>query len=1392
MKTKKPLIAAALFIVVFAPIIFSFQNCSGNKFKVSGFSGELNLPSVGIDAPSENKASTLVQNSFAVPFTGNGHNTTWDGRLIVYTTATSWETVVFRPEKVQAQQGVSVDFGAMDGKGAFSQNMGLLTLVKENENGIPKDFTKDSLGTKSIFTQVNALTLAPASGIAGISNPFKSDDNGNPNPTGAYETYDLFLYTQHYGDPNWGAQNSRILNIFQTYGSRVFGRIQVKVVVQSAKTANAIPVRTILVKDFEVIKTSSGASINGIEPSVTADGKLMIFNSNGIGGNGDEIKYIYNNNPTEINNWSTPKNITLLNSESSIFKAQYALARKPILSASGELYSPGESLLGAYPWISWEGSEITFMAAHAHHPVSPARRTGFSVLGRWTGNKIRHIDGSFNKDTKGTKNIRLFTSALGSTSSIWNPMKEVKNPQLPFLFESPSFFMISSNTAEFSEVGFRDFVDGRYEVSLPMNPTLKKVTNASLIDDEFDFNQTADLSQNHLNGKLSGGASFPLETSNGIIDSVQQIGFRGQAIQFPSGGSVVVPNHNVFSETNFGTTFELFVKPISDLSAASENAYLYLIHKPGSMSLILEKNRQLHARITINGKEFSTGAIGTALDLNQWNHVATTHDPALGLFRIFVNGRKIHELAVDQGLMSASASALTIGPGNQNTISQSGFLLHLDEFKFSSVARSSVELSDSAAIPFADRNTSVASLLPNAFKSKDVRVPTEINLATDKVQLGFLLFNDTRLSVNNKISCANCHSANNAFSDPVDFSVGVLGQKLVRHSPVIFNRLFGSTQMWDGRFTSLEQQSAGPLTHPAEMGITSYQALVDKLKGNSSYVKAFQAVYSSEIKPEYIGNALASFQLSLVSATSKYDSYFTEAQITALSQDEIKGKDLFFGKAKCAACHSGPNFTDELYHNTGLFPSDMDNGRGDISHRASESRFYKTPTLRNLNSSAPYMHNGSLQTLEQIVQLYNAGGISDSLHDSEIKPLNLTAEEANQLVLFLRTLNSEIKPIVGFNMSLKNVEEIYPITLGPIDGGWSLWADQGTCTKTCGGGLQSQMRSCTNPAPANGGKQCVGSSTQQIACNVQACPISNDFIVENNKVLKPGEFWGNSNLKLLFQTDGNLVLYKNGVQVLWASNTQKNCPTATSCIASLQADGNLVLYIGTMAYWNTQTYGQGALRLKVTEASPYVQLINNSSAKVWSGAGFDITDVVAQVSVNGGWSLWENQGTCTKACGGGLQNQMRSCTNPVPTNGGASCIGPAIQQVACNTQACEVASNDFVVENNKFLKPGEFWGNGVLKLYFQNDGNLVLYKNTIQVLWASNTQKNCPIATSCIASLQADGNLVLYIGTMAYWNTQTYGQGALRLKVTEASPYVQLIDVSNTKVWSGPGVNIGN
>ena len=919
---------------------------------------------------------------------------------------------------MQAEQGISVNLGSQGNTGAMSDYLLALKPIIQNGYG----YTVDSNNKKSLFYQFNALTLTPASGDPTFNNPFKSDINGQSASNGNYETYDMYVYTQHYGFQSWnplqGAHNPEAQSIYNTYGDRVLGRMRLKIVVENPKTKFAKPVKSILVDDFTPIKNVSGSAIRGIEPSVTTDGKLMIFNENAIYSGHDGIMYIYSDDPAQISSWSTPKPISSLYTESEAFKAKYPIARSPLKSNLGEVFSAGESVLGAYPWISWEGSEITFMAMHANHPTAAARRAGFSIVGRWTGNKIRHVDGSFNKDdTIGTKSVRLFTSAIGSTSSIWNPFKEFRSPALPYLFEQPSLFLISSNTGEFSEVGFRNFVNGRYVLSLSMNPAMKKLSNLTNIPttDEADFTKTPDLSANDLNGQLQGGARFPIAQVGSVFDTVSSVGIRGQAIEFPESGSVIVNSKSALAETEFGLSVEFFVKPTASIST-----YQYLVHKPGSYNVILEKDLRLSFRVFINGKEQTLGYVGQPLAMNEWSHIAFTHDPKSGVLRTYTNAQLIAEKKLEVGLIpNDNSQQLIIGPAGQ-TSSGLNTIMIIDEFKASNTNRSSVEIADSAGIAYKSReireNLSDNFSLPSIFSTTQFKYPQEFQLSQKKAQLGAMLFSDVRLSSTGTVSCATCHSVTNQLSDNLIKSIGVSNKALRRHTPVVFNRIFSSTQMWDGRFNSLFNQSAGPLTHADEMGLASLDVAVDKIKRVPGYINLFKEAFGKDVDAELLKSAIAAFQATLVTQNSRADKY-TMGDLSVLNESEKNGRALFFGKARCAACHSGVNFSDEQFHNTGFFTSDSDLGRQEITLRESETHSFKTPSLRNVALTAPYMHNGSMATLNDVVNFYITGGLSDRFRDPEIKQLNLSSQEVTDLVAFLKALSSDIKPILNINVS---------------------------------------------------------------------------------------------------------------------------------------------------------------------------------------------------------------------------------------------------------------------------------------------------------------------------------------------------------------------------------------
>lgn len=1021
---KKAYVLLSIFLVL--PI---FQNCG--KHEVTAFH-ELKSLNATSDTNLLNQKVFSNAETSPLSFGGNGHNTSWDGRLIIFTTSKGWEITVLRPELAQSIQGQSINFGRF-GSGAMSSTIIALSPLVENGYG----YTKDSENNKSLLFDFNALTFAPASGNPAFDNPYKSDQSGDKNPNGTYECYDLFIYTQLYGSnaPPSGAVNLEAASLTKSLGNKVLGRLRIKVIIESPKTPQAKAIKTILVEDFKPLKTLANKAIRGLEPSITTDGKLLIFNENGIYSGVDSIMYTYNSNPTDIGLWTDAKPISSLVYENDAFKAQYPIARLPLRSNLGDVYNNGEYVVGAYPWISWEGSEISFMALQhnsVERPEARARRAGFVIVGRWTGNKIRHIDGSFNsKDTIGTrdkesdKTVRLFTSAIGSTSSIWNPFNQLAKPALPYLFESPSIFFISSNTNEFSEVGFQDFVDGRYILSLPMNPAIKKLTPRKwAINSEVDFFKTPDLSMNDLNGYLSGGASFPLvsrtinfaDSTLSFDDTHESIGAKGQGIRFPATGMVSINSSDKLKETDSGLSVELFVKPIT----ASRSRYQFLIHKPNSYSIILEHNSKVTIRTFVNGQEQMLHFIGPAIPTNGWTHIAFTHNPKNGKLQAFINAQLVAEKVFNLGRIDHSTSNLLIGPGGQTT-QESENILIIDEVKISNTIRSSIEFANSAGITYASRNVSHDKLsIPSIYSITDFRFPMELKLNQKTAQLGAMLFNDVRLSKNGKISCSSCHSLSHSLADNLASSHGITGNRLIRNTPPVFNRILGSLQNWDGKFNSLKDQTEGPLTHQDEMGLRDMNQAVEIIMSIPGYHQLFNAAYGrNSINSDNIKNALATYQSSLMAKNSSAD-FFHMGNSKALNENEIRGRNLFFGKARCIACHSGVNYSDEQFHNTGLLLGlSTDTGRHSVTNRSVDLRSFKTPTLRNIAKTAPYMHNGSIATLNEVIALYNSGGLADNLRDPEIKPLGLTNTEINDLVLFLNSLNSDLGSILPINLNPK-------------------------------------------------------------------------------------------------------------------------------------------------------------------------------------------------------------------------------------------------------------------------------------------------------------------------------------------------------------------------------------
>lgn len=289
-----------------------------------------------------------------------------------------------------------------------------------------------------------------------------------------------------------------------------------------------------------------------------------------------------------------------------------------------------------------------------------------------------------------------------------------------------------------------------------------------------------------------------------------------------------------------------------------------------------------------------------------------------------------------------------------------------------------------------------------------VQFPRDNPYSKAKWELGRTLYYDPRISVDDTVSCASCHSPKFGFTDGQPFSAGVKHQFGGRSAPTVINRAYSALQFWDGRALTLEEQAGGPMANPVEMGHT-HAGVCEKLSGIAGYRPLFAAAFGSEeITIDRVTKAIATFERTVLSGNSPYDRYKTGDR-KALSATQVRGLTVFFDKAKCDTCHEGINFTVNAYHNLGIGTDkpDPDPGRFAVSKDPKDWAAFKTPTLREIANTAPYMHDGRFKTLEEVVDFYDKGGIPNRNLDEAIKPLRLSAQDKLDLVEFLKALSGE-------------------------------------------------------------------------------------------------------------------------------------------------------------------------------------------------------------------------------------------------------------------------------------------------------------------------------------------------------------------------------------------------
>jgi cytochrome c peroxidase len=292
--------------------------------------------------------------------------------------------------------------------------------------------------------------------------------------------------------------------------------------------------------------------------------------------------------------------------------------------------------------------------------------------------------------------------------------------------------------------------------------------------------------------------------------------------------------------------------------------------------------------------------------------------------------------------------------------------------------------------------------LPLPYQDEEAATPSA-PWSKDKALLGKRLFEERLLSKDKALSCADCHQHQRAFTDGKQKAVGIRGQIGPRNTPTLVNRALGRTHFWDGRAASLEDQALGPITNPGEMDLPVSEA-VARLSAVPYYRDAFRAVLGGDPTADRLAEALAAYERTVFSVDAPFDRFLAGDE-GALSPAAQRGLALFGRKARCGDCHSGPNFTDEDFHCLGV---SRDPGRMTVTRQAKDLGAFKTPTLREIARTAPYMHDGSLATLAEVVEYYDRGGQSHPNLDERMKPLGLTPAEKADLVAFMESLSGTV------------------------------------------------------------------------------------------------------------------------------------------------------------------------------------------------------------------------------------------------------------------------------------------------------------------------------------------------------------------------------------------------
>lgn len=969
-----------------------------------------------------------------------------DGRLLIsslfpgmtpFPWPAGWWAAVLRPEAITLDPIGVAQFPIAPSTTTAWSNAWLI----DKNLPLPNEPAGTSIGDRMYKKQW--LAVAPDPAFAHLPCPFPSDASGNPGtpgtPSGANDTYQLIVVAAD----NWQgvAQNAggtfRQPSFTSTGPSVIVNPIGIRtlrVTVSAPGTPNASVASSAIQTTFRPLEWTSGLlgqqPILGIEPTLSRDGRLLVFQGNSANQNQnvawdsastkiDQLLYSFNPTPGAITGWSEPRSILDMNSvhgnqlvNGVLFSERYPIGAKPLVAGDGTSLSV--PFCGAYPWMSLDATDIVFSARTPDDAPLTGRRRSMCIVGRSTSHAVRYIDGPLNPDRNTTH--RVLTAGTGLSPGIWQWGGDKRGLPLPYQRTGTVIPLFDAERRQYGEISVRENLDQDYLVAWDMNENLRQdstpvVGYPSTIGWKLETTKIADLSGNFVTGQLSAsGAFFPADITdvNGSPLLGENYGVVGRSVIFDGSGSVTASGAGLLASSRPALSVECWFRQRDNTTGTS------LINK-GNYALEATSNGQVRAWVVTTAGLRQTPWSGTPMTVEDWRHVAMTYDGNAGQLQLYVDGVPIQPaVAVPLGaLVAGSSSPLLVGPAGINIGggAPNGWLA-IDQVLISRVVRTADEIARDAFLPPSPPTT---QLLPTSFSlplgldRAESLVPTANVMTRLRIDLGEALFKDGNLSPLS-ISCAKCHASGLSFTDGIARRAGSTNPIKLRNAPTVLNRLFSSTQFWDGRALSLEAQATHPLFNVDEMNATTQQVMAYLNTPSTGYPAKFAAAFNnSPPSIALLADALASYQRALVAGNSRADQ-FEAGSAGVLSTGEKNGRNLFFGKARCFGCHSGSNYTDERFHvalvdsaNEKADGSDLGLGARDGRTR-SRSRF-KTPTLRNLRDTAPYFHDGSAASLQDVVERYDKGGKISGSVDEEIFPLGLTPTEKQDLVSFLLTLS---------------------------------------------------------------------------------------------------------------------------------------------------------------------------------------------------------------------------------------------------------------------------------------------------------------------------------------------------------------------------------------------------